>query len=320
MSDATVNVRIVVATDNGDDAHQVVRQLKTVFSDVRASVVADDARATAAEVETLRPQVLVLAFDTLEKAQRYYLGLYRHGSNALQAPHRTVVLCGKDEAREAFELCLKNCFDDYVLYWPLSYDGGRLAMSVWVACRQMAPEPDQPLSRLDWQRHARHLEDIEGTIAKSADVTAVDLRTRIAPSLAGTRPLADAVRRLRPVVMVVDDDEFSCRLVQQALDPARWQAVYATDGASALSSLRRTRPDLILMDVRLPDTDGVSLTRRLKATTHLAAIPIVMMTGDARRETLLSSMEAGAAGFVVKPVRRDALDEKLSTLLGCLRA
>ena len=316
MSDATANVRIVVATDNGDDAQQVVRQLKAVFGDVRASIVAGDARAAAVDVESLRPQVLVLAFDTLEKAQRYYLGLYRHGSTALQAPHRTVVLCSKDEARAAFELCLKNCFDDYVLHWPLSYDGARLAMSVWVAARQMAAGADQPLTRLDWQRHARHLADLEGTVA-APETTAEDLRMRIAPSLAGTRALAEAVRQLRPVVMVVDDDEFSRRLVQQALDPARWQAVFAADGAAALSSLRRMRPDLILMDVRLPDTDGVSLTRRLKAAPHLATIPVVMMTGDARRETLVSSMEAGAAGFVVKPVRREALEEKLVAVLAC---
>ena len=68
MSDATANVRIVVATDNGDDAQQVVRQLKAVFGDVRASIVAGDARAAAVDVESLRPQVLVLAFDTLDEA------------------------------------------------------------------------------------------------------------------------------------------------------------------------------------------------------------------------------------------------------------
>jgi DNA-binding response OmpR family regulator len=69
------------------------------------------------------------------------------------------------------------------------------------------------------------------------------------------------------------------------------------------------------MDVRLAGKDGVALTRRLKASSDMADIPIVMMTGDARRETLVDSMQAGAAGFVVKPVTRAALQAKLDKIL-----
>ena len=61
--------------------------------------------------------------------------------------------------------------------------------------------------------------------------------------------------------------------------------------------------------------DGVSLTRRLKASAYTADIPIVMMTGDARRETLVGSMEAGATDFVVKPVARATLQAKLDKIL-----
>ncbi|MDO9355128.1 MAG: response regulator, partial [Solirubrobacteraceae bacterium] len=203
----------------------------------------------------------------------------------------------------------------YVLYWPLSYDGSRLAMSVWVASRQMTAPIDETPRRTELQRHARHLAALEVTVADRAEISAGELRSRLEPSLAGTRPLAEAVRKLRPLVMVVDDDEFARRLVKQALDPARWRAVFASDGAAALSGLRQVRPDVILMDIRLPDTDGVVLTRRLKASPHLADIPIVMMTGDARRETLVSSMEAGAVGFVVKPVKGQALEDKLMSVL-----
>jgi CheY-like chemotaxis protein len=71
---------------------------------------------------------------------------------------------------------------------------------------------------------------------------------------------------------------------------------------------------VILMDIRLPGMDGVALTRHLKSSPHLTDIPIVMMTGDARRETLLRSIEAGAAGFVVKPVTRAGLEAKLGKI------
>ena len=69
------------------------------------------------------------------------------------------------------------------------------------------------------------------------------------------------------------------------------------------------------MDVRLPGLDGVALTRHLKGSAATSAIPIVMMTGDARRETLVGSMEAGAAAFVVKPVTRATLEAKLDRIL-----
>ncbi|MEO7010155.1 MAG: response regulator, partial [Caldimonas sp.] len=84
---------------------------------------------------------------------------------------------------------------------------------------------------------------------------------------------------------------------------------------AALAHLRREGADLILMDVRLPGLDGVALTRRLKASSETSNIPIVMMTGDARRETLVGSMEAGAAGFVVKPVTRETLEARLDKIL-----
>jgi CheY-like chemotaxis protein len=163
--------------------------------------------------------------------------------------------------------------------------------------------------------HARHLEELERVVADPAESSLSSLRERIEPALATTRPLAQAMRKLRPMVMVVEDDEFARQVVQRSLNADRWQVTLARDGADALAKLRRMRPDVILMDVRLPGMDGVELTRRLKATPHLATIPIVMMTGDARRETLISSMEAGAAAFVVKPVTRAALEAKLEKLI-----
>ena len=126
---------------------------------------------------------------------------------------------------------------------------------------------------------------------------------------------AAALQQLRAIVLVIDDDEFSRRLVEGVLDPARWQVVHAESAAASLRELRSLRPDVILMDVNLPGMDGVELTRHLKAAAHLAHIPIVIMTGDARRDTLLRSMEAGAAEFVVKPISRGALEAKLDKVL-----
>jgi CheY-like chemotaxis protein len=312
MKPSPASARVLVASDNSDDANQIVRQLKGTFDNVRSTTVADSA---VADFDECKPDVLVLAFDTLEKSQLYYLGLYRLGATAIRDAHRTVILCSKDEVRAAFELCRKDYFDDYVLYWPQTYDGSRLAMSIWIACRQMVADHANFPGTADLLLHAKHLAELERVVADPHDDSTRALRARMEPALAGTRPVAEAARALKPLVMVIDDDEFSRRLVQRALDPERWDVVLANDGADALAQLRRIKPDVILMDVRLPGDDGLALTRRLKEAPQLASIPIVMMTGDSRRETLMASMEAGAAAFVVKPVERASLYAKLDKLV-----
>ena len=302
--------RILVACDNLEDARQIASQLVDVFEDVRLSTDRDRA---VADFEACKPDVLVLGFDTLEKSERHYLGLYRLGGGAIHGAHRTVVLCSKDEVQAAFELCKREYFDDYVLFWPQSYDGRRLAMTLWSMCRQSAATDPLP-GNAELLLHAKHLAELERVVAEpGADEPG--LRERIQPALSGTRPVATALRSLKPMVLVVDDDEFARRLVTQSLDPSRWRVSVASDGAAALAQLRREGVDLILMDVRMPGLDGVALTRRLKSNPATSHIPIIMMTGDSRRDTLVGSMDAGAAGFVVKPVTRATLEAKLQKIL-----
>ncbi|MBA3597738.1 MAG: response regulator [Methylibium sp.] len=377
----------MVATDNADDADQILRQLEGEFEQVRASTHPD---RVVSDFEDFKPDVLMLAFDSLEKSQRYYLGLYRLGHSVHEHPHRTVILCSKDEVRAAFELCKKDYFDDYVLYWPHTHDGPRLAMSVWSACREMMVLRSSSPSTKELLTHARHLSELElslerqladgehnianahrsmsqaeydiagaidefssrlveggsssGVHVKDAGALAMEIerlkRQQIAqarkvgassvdsmnawaktfkaviePALAGTRLLGETVSKIRPIVMVVDDDALVRELIRHALNPQDYEMLAVSDGAEALSQLRKVRPDVLLVDVRMPGLDGVTLTRRLKAAPHLAELPIIMMTGDARRETLVSSIEAGAAAFVVKPFTREALMAKLETVL-----
>jgi CheY-like chemotaxis protein len=132
------------------------------------------------------------------------------------------------------------------------------------------------------------------------------------------RSLRDKVRRITPVVLIVDDDPVSRELTAGVLQTRNYDVTFAHDGTSALAVLRRRRPDLILMDLVLPDTDGVAMTQKLKAVPHLADIPVLMMTGDARRETLQSSMNAGAADFVVKPFSSDSLIRKADRFLSAV--
>jgi CheY-like chemotaxis protein len=384
MKQNPAGAKVLVASDNADDAAQIVKQLQGEQERVRASA---NAELAVEDFEDFKPDVLVLAFDNIEKAQRYCLGLYRQSQVVSHYPHRTVLLCTKDEVRSAFDLCKKGFFDDYVLYWPLSQDGLRLTMSVWNAAREaLASGPsvqellahaaqlgaiesllDQQLSEggrhsvsatqtlkqaetaigaaidefsqrlthpgkaavvelkdaAGWSREFDRLKNdsVSQAFKATADGLAPiaawpgQLHDQLAPHRAGMRDFAKKLGQAHWIVMVVDDDEFARKLIAKALEEQKYELLFAQDGAAALGVLRRTRPNLILMDINLPDIDGVTLTRRLKATPHLANIPVLMLTGDARRETLASSMSAGAAGFIVKPFTRDSLVAKLGRFL-----
>jgi two-component system, cell cycle response regulator DivK len=110
-------------------------------------------------------------------------------------------------------------------------------------------------------------------------------------------------------VLVVEDDERSRRLAREVLDLAGFHVLTATTGAEGIEVAIQERPDLILMDVGLPDMDGAVALTRLRAATATASIPVVALTALAmkgERERLLS---AGFDDYLSKPIDVDALVE-----------
>ena len=145
--------------------------------------------------------------------------------------------------------------------------------------------------------------------------TSMRLAERIAKPAATASVAPPTTPRPKPVVLVVEDDEVMHALVRAMLESEHLELLFETDGAVALERIRAIRPDLVVMDVMLPNGDGVTLTQQIKAAPALAAIPVVMLSGEARLDTLVRSMEAGAADFIVKPFTREALVAKLAKYL-----
>ena len=336
--------RVLVASDNLEDAAQVARLLKSEFGNVLEST---DPEREVEDFEAFEPQVLVLAFETMEKVQSYALGLYRFSRKASAHAHRTVVLCNKDEVRAAFALCRKGSFDDYVLYWPHAQDGLRLTMSVLSALRQLSATVVRGPSHVELVSHVRQVSAMQsvideqlkaaeqlppaasGSLGRPETASAIepatsklasDLRDKLAPHMRALASLGEKVSKTRPVVMLVDDDEVMQLVVAGALDRTPYDLISAHDATAAVSLLRRHPTDLILMDVNLPDISGITLTQRLKLLADFAGIPVVMVTSDGRRETIEDSLKAGAADFIVKPFAREAVIKKLDRFLSALRA
>ncbi|MBI3145917.1 MAG: response regulator [Pseudogulbenkiania sp.] len=378
---------ILIASDSASDAMLVQKLLHPEFDHI---FISTDSNRAVEDFERYCPDVLVLAFNGLEKSERHYLGLYRLSGKIHLQPHRTVILCSNDEVRRAYELCRKELFDDYVLFWPMTHDAPRLPMSVHNALRELAALRSGAPSAAEFAAQARHLSELESlleqqvakggeriatagravaqaeldigaaldgalrrfaqggssgardskeleglaqefdllkkgvvsqrfrTVAESVQPVkqwAEEFRLECAPHLESARVLSEMAGRIRSTVLVVDDDEFLRKMVGKILESENYQLVFAASGLEAFNVLRKTRPNLILMDIMMPDIDGIEVLRRLKSIPELAKVPVIMLTGKAEGAVVIESLKAGACDFVVKPFDRNILIAKVAGLL-----
>ena len=102
-------------------------------------------------------------------------------------------------------------------------------------------------------------------------------------------------------ILVVDDDREVVRLMRAYLEQAGYEVLVAYDGETALHTLRRERPDLLLLDLMLPDRDGYDITRIVRAYTMLSALPIIMLTARVDDTDKIVGLEMGADDYVTKP-------------------
>lgn len=108
-------------------------------------------------------------------------------------------------------------------------------------------------------------------------------------------------------ILYVEDNLQNMRLVRKMLRIGGHTMLEATDGSTGLAVARREQPDLILMDINLPDVDGKEVTRRLKELDETANIPIVALTANAMDGDRDILLDAGCDGYLAKPVTRNEL-------------
>ena len=116
-------------------------------------------------------------------------------------------------------------------------------------------------------------------------------------------------------ILIVDDEAQNRRLLEALLTPEGYRTHSVTSGAEALAAVRESPPDLILLDVMMPDMDGHQLTRTLKAHPATSNIPIILVTAQNDRDARLAGLAAGAEDFLSKPVDRAELWLRVRNLL-----
>jgi two-component system OmpR family response regulator len=113
-------------------------------------------------------------------------------------------------------------------------------------------------------------------------------------------------------VLIVDDDADIRDVVTHEVRQQGWAAVEAASEAELVAALRERTPDIILLDIRLPDQDGLTIARRLRATS---AIPIIMLTGMGSDIDRIVGLELGADDYVVKPFNPRELIARIKAVL-----
>jgi two-component system cell cycle response regulator DivK len=116
-------------------------------------------------------------------------------------------------------------------------------------------------------------------------------------------------------VLYVEDDPESRLLIRRVLQAEGYAVIEAKDAADGLASATEQRPDLILIDINLPEVDGLTLARQIKSVPDLASTPVVALTANVMRGDRERSLGAGCDGYIQKPIDVDLLPRQISQYL-----
>ena len=115
-------------------------------------------------------------------------------------------------------------------------------------------------------------------------------------------------------ILVVDDVPQNVRLLEAVLEPRGFEVVSAADGPAALALVESADPDLVLLDVVMPEMDGYAVCRRIRAREETAVLPVIMVTSSGGQEKR-QAIDAGADDFVQKPFDQHELLTRVRSLL-----
>ncbi len=119
----------------------------------------------------------------------------------------------------------------------------------------------------------------------------------------------------KTTILYVEDNLENRVLVRRILMSENYAVLEAVNAADALNILKNARPDLILMDINMPDIDGYTLTARIKAMPGFERIPILALTANVMRGDKEKTLEAGCDGYIQKPLDIDQLIREVERFL-----
>lgn len=116
-------------------------------------------------------------------------------------------------------------------------------------------------------------------------------------------------------ILYIEDNADNRMLVRRVLEAVGYRVIEAEDGSRGIDLLRSTTPDLVLMDINLPEVDGYEVTRRLKQEPSMAKVPVVAMTANVMKGDRERTLAAGCDGYIPKPIDIDTLPDQIARFL-----
>jgi len=116
-------------------------------------------------------------------------------------------------------------------------------------------------------------------------------------------------------VLVVEDNEDNLYLIRFILEENGYEVIEARDGAEGVELAINKKPDLILMDIQLPDIDGMEVTRRIRASEADSDIPIIALTSYAMTGDREKALAAGCTGYIEKPINTETIMAEINKYL-----
>ncbi len=116
-------------------------------------------------------------------------------------------------------------------------------------------------------------------------------------------------------ILVTDDNEKNVELLEAILVPAGFDVQKAYDGKQAIEMVGKERPDLILLDIMMPQMDGFQVCEILKKDPKNAGLAVIMVTAKDKETDIVQSLERGADDYVVKPINKKELLAKIENML-----
>lgn len=191
--------------------------------------------------------------------------------------------------------------------------------------RQLSPISDSPPHQLNvdsevWREFDHFKEATDRLLFEKLAASVRSLREwvdtlQISPIFSGRAGSGNETTSELPTILLVDDDEFQHKMVGKILTSQHYRVMFALSGVEALALLQKARPDLILMDVMMPQMNGIDTLKAIKSNPDLSDVPVVMLTGHSEGPVVLDCLRSGARDFVVKPFDSNTLISKVSGLV-----
>lgn len=381
------NDPILVVGDDDSELVEIEEHLDIGYSHIFTTTDIDEG---ATLFEKKRPAALLLSFEQIETAERFYLELFHHCENIYEIPHQTVVFVTRRELDRAYELCRREIFNDFVITRPLLSEH-RLRLSVSQALEKRALRLGVQHGQVLLKRLAAMIDNLREEFHQTLSggqhliaqqkgmqqdiLSSIEYRLGIfrdslmGPSMhaivnvqdpaalklhfeklqeeeirsqlekyhgkmdealvAWTSNLENHLGLLEqastlyhqenneetPTILLIDDDAMQREILNGILSEAGYNVIQAADGSEGLGLLMASIPSLVLLDYEMPGLDGAGLLKKARSTAELGSVPIIMLTGHSEKDVVGQCLGAGATDYLVKPVQRERLLERVAHAL-----